>query len=115
MQSFTPDIEDALGPLEQTLRESFIPSLFHDLKEGTPGRGVTRIPVKQAVLTLPEPTKTDPKNCTAFCDITVNLVAALRGQEEFRTEDHEAYLQEGREEVHNRVVLRAGGGGLKRP
>ena len=39
--------------------------------------------------------------------ITGHLVAYLRDQEEFRTDDHYAYLQEGRAEVRKRSVLRA--------
>ena len=63
--------------------------------------------MKQADLALPEPTKTDPENWTASCVIKVNLVAALRGQEEFQTADHSTYLQEGREEVQKRRTLQA--------
>ena len=36
-----------------------------------------------------------PENWTASCVITGHLVAALRGQVEFRTADHSAFLQEG--------------------
>ena len=46
---------------------------------------VTLLPVKQAGLALPDPMKMAPENWMASCVVTVNLVAALRGQEEFRT------------------------------
>ena len=75
------------------MRENFIPALFQDLGEGTPGRGVNRLPVKQAVLTLPDTTNTAPENWTASYVITGHVVAALRGQEEFRTSDHSAFLR----------------------
>ena len=65
-----------------------MPALFQGLGEGTPGRRVTRLPVKQAGLDRPDPTKTALENWTASCVITGHLVAALRGQEEFRMADH---------------------------
>ena len=62
MQRINPDIGDALDPAEQALQEAFIPALFHGLEEITPGRGVTRLPVKQAGLAILDPTKTAPEN-----------------------------------------------------
>ena len=46
MQPVTPNIGDAFGSVEQALRYAFIPALFQGLVEKTPGRGVTRLPVK---------------------------------------------------------------------
>ena len=43
----------------------------------------------------------------ASCDITGHLVAALRGQEEFQTVNHSAYLQELIAEVRKQGVLQA--------
>ena len=54
--------------------------LFEGLGEGTLGRGVTHMPVKQAVLSLPDLTKTAPKNLTESCVITGHIVAALRAR-----------------------------------
>ena len=48
MQRVTPSIGDAFSPVEEALRENFLPALFQDLVEGAPGRGVTRLPAKQA-------------------------------------------------------------------
>ena len=42
LQQVTPDIGYNLVPLEQALRETFIPALFQGLGEGTPCRGNTR-------------------------------------------------------------------------
>ena len=92
MQRVTPGIGDALGPEEEALRETFLPALFQGLGEGTTGRGVNRLPVKQGGLALPDPTKTDPGKWTASCVITCHLVAALRGQVDFRMADHLACL-----------------------
>ena len=93
--------------MEQALQETFILSLFHNIREGTPGSGVTRLPVKQAVLALPYLTNTVPENLKAYCVITGYLVIALRGQEEFRTADYSSYLQEWRAEARKRSVLQA--------
>ena len=73
--------------------------------EGAPERGVTRLPVKQAGLALPDPTKTAHENWTASCVITGHLVEALRGQEEFRAAEHFNFLQEVRTVVRKRSVL----------
>ena len=65
-----------------------MPALFEGLREGVPERGVTRLPVKQVGLALPNPSQTAPENWTASCVVTVHLVAALRVQVEFRTADN---------------------------
>ena len=96
--------QDAFIPVEQALREAFIKDLFQGRGEGTPGRGVTQLPVKQAGMALPDPTKTAPENWTASCVITGHLVAAIRGQEEFWTVDHSACLRKGRIAVQNQNV-----------
>ena len=93
MQQVTLGIGYYFIPVEEALRETFLPNLFQGLGEGSPGRGVTRLPVKQAVMAVPDLMKTVPENWTASSVITVNLVAALRGQEPFRTADHLAYLR----------------------
>ena len=50
---------------------------------------------------LPDPTNLAPENWTASC-----VVAALRGQEDFRTDDHSTYLHEGKdEELWKRRIL----------
>ena len=54
MQWVTPNIEDAFVPVEQALRDGFIPSLFQGIGEGTPERGFTRLTGKQAGMALPD-------------------------------------------------------------
>ena len=72
-----------------------MPALFEGLGEGAPERGVTCLPGKQAGLSLPDPTLTDPENWTLSCFITGHLAAALMGQVDFRTADYSACLREG--------------------
>ena len=102
VQQVTPGIGNAFGPVETALRETFVPDLFEGLGNGVPERGVTRLPIKQAGLSLPGPSQTAPENWTASCVITGHLVAALRFQVEFRTADHSACLWEGRTAVWQR-------------
>ena len=72
-----------------------------------PERGITRLPLKQVGLALPNPTQTAPENWTASYVITGHLFAALRGQVDFRTADHLACLQEGRTVVRRRFQSRS--------
>ena len=60
MQRVTPGVRDAFGPVEDALREIFVPELFQGLREGVPEQGVTRLPVKQAGLALTNPYQTAP-------------------------------------------------------
>ena len=95
VQRVTPGIGDAFGPAEKALRVTFVSALFEGLGYSVPERGVTRLPVKQVGLALPDPTQTAPENWTTSCVITGHLVAALRGQVVFWTAYHSACLQEG--------------------
>ena len=108
MQQVTPGIGDAFRPVETALKETFVPALFEGMVNGVPERRVALLPVKQAVLALPDPSQTAPDKWTASCVITGHLVAALRGQVEFRTADHSACLREGRMAVQRRGQRRAG-------
>ena len=91
----TLGVGESFDPVEDALKETFVPALFKFLQKGVPERGVIRLPVKQVGLALTEPSQTDPENWTASCVITRHLVAALRGQVELRTADHSTCLQEG--------------------
>ena len=89
------------------LKGIFVSALFQGLREGVPDRGVTRLPVKQAVMALSDPSQTAPENCTASCVITGHLVAALKGHVEFWTADHSAWLREGRTAVRRHGQIQA--------
>ena len=72
MQRVTPGVGDSFGPVEEALKETFVPAFFKGLQEGVPERGVTRLPVKKVGLALPDPSQTAPENWTASCVITVH-------------------------------------------
>ena len=105
VQHVIPGIGDAFVPVDEALQEIFLTALFQGLGEGTPERGVTGLHVTQSGLALPYPMNTSPENWTAPCVIIGHLVAALRGQEEFRTSDHSAFLQEGRTALQKQSAL----------
>ena len=107
MQRVTTDIRYAFLPVEQATSKYFIPALFQGLGKVTPGRGVTHLIMKQAGLDLPNLKYTAPEKWSESCVITGNIVAAIRGQEEFWTADNSTYFQEGRVEVRKRSNLRA--------
>ena len=107
MQRVTLGVGDAFVTVETALKETFVPALFEGLIIGVLERGVARLPFKQAGLALPDPSQTAPENWTASCVITGHLVAAIRGQVEFRTADHSACLREGRTAVRRRGQRRA--------
>ena len=107
MQRVTPGIEDAFGPVEEEIATVFLPALFEGVRDGVPGRSITRLPVKQAGMALPDPTQTSPDNWQASCVITGHLVSALRGQVPFRTVDHADCLRYGRAAVRRKSVAKA--------
>ena len=107
MQRFTPGIGDAFGPVEEEIKTAFLPELFKGVGDGAPGRKITRLSVKQAVLALPKPTRTDPDNWQASCVITGHLVSVLRGQVIFQTADHTSCLPDGRVAVRRKSVAKA--------
>ena len=107
VQRVTPGIGNEFGPVEEEIAKAFLPALFEGVGYGTPGREITRLPVKQAGMALPDPTLTASENWQASCVITGHLVSALRGQVPFRTADHTACLRDGRAAVCRQNVAKA--------
>ena len=95
LQRVTPGVGAAFGPVEEALREVFLPALFRGLTEGLPTRENTRLPVNQVGLAIMDPVLTAPDNWTESCVTTGHLVAYLRGQTTFRKADHTACLRGG--------------------
>ena len=74
----------AFQVVEDTLQGILRPALFQGGTAHIPGRAITGLPVKQAGIALPEPTRIMGANWTATCLITSHLVVALRGAAKFR-------------------------------
>ena len=107
MQRVTSGIGNTFGPVEEKTAKEFLPALFEGAGDGAQGREITRLPVKQAGMDIPDPTLTAPENWQASCVITGHLVSALRGQVPFRTADHAAYLWDGRAAVRHQNAATA--------
>ena len=107
MQRVTPGIGDAFGPVEGEIAKAFLPALFEGVGDGALGRAITRVPVKQAGMALPDPTRTAPENWQASCVITGHLVSVLWGQVPLQTADHVACLRCGRVAVRRQNVAKA--------
>ena len=60
VQTVTPGVGAAFAPVEEALREVFLPALFRGLTERLPKREKTRLPVKQAGLAILDPVLTAP-------------------------------------------------------
>ena len=78
MKQFTTNIGDDFGPVEEAIRDSFLPSLFQGVGEGSPGQGLTQISVKQSGMSLPDLKKTGSEKWTVSCVITGYLITELR-------------------------------------
>ena len=77
-------------------------ALFQEATNQIPSRAITGLLVKQDVFSLLDPTRTAGENWTASFIITVHLVAALCGTDEFRSGDHALLMGEGREEIRQK-------------
>ena len=62
VQRVTLGIGDTFGPVEEEITTTFLPALFEGVGDGAPGRSITRLPVNQAGMTLPDPTWTAPEH-----------------------------------------------------
>ena len=107
VQRATLGVGTAFSSVEEALQDVFLPAFFRGLTEGLPTRVNTRLPVNQVGLAIPDQFQTAPENWMASCVITGHLVAALRGQNTFRTADHMSCLRGGRLAVRHRGELRA--------
>ena len=85
--------------VEDALRDIFIPSLFQGATAKIPGRTITGLPVKQAGISLPDPTWNVGENWTASYVIMGHLVTALRSTAEFRLGNHALLMGEGRDDI----------------
>ena len=96
VQCITLEIGMAFQLVEDVLQEIFLPSLFQGDTYHIPGRLITGMPVKQAGIALPNPTRNAGENFTESCMITGHLVVALYGTAEFRSGNHALIVEEGR-------------------
>ena len=70
-----------------------------------PVQEVTRLPVNQAGMALPDPTLFAPENCMESCNVTGPLVEALLGYMEFCYGYHALLLKNGMADIWQRNNL----------
>ena len=102
MQHINPDILTTFQAVEDKLRGTFLPDHFQGATSHIPRRTITGMTVKQARISLPEPTRIPGGNWTAFYMIMGQIVAALRWLAKFRSGNHALLMGEGREEIRRR-------------
>ena len=102
VQHVTLEIEMAFQPIEDALRNAFLPDLFKGSTSQIPRRAVTGMPCKKAGIPLPDPTQTARDNWTVSCVITGHLISALRRTAEFWSGDHSLLMGDGRDEIQRR-------------
>ena len=88
VQRVTLDIGAVFQPVEDALREAFLPDLFKVATYQIPGRVITSMPVKQDSIDIPDLNQNAGSNWTTLCVITIHLVTALHGTAEFWSGDH---------------------------
>ena len=102
VQRVTPDIGMEFQVAEDALRGIFLLHFFQGATKHIPGRAITGLPVKQAGIFLPVPTRTVGANWTESCVITGYLITAIRGTAKFRSGDHDLLMREGRKDIYQR-------------
>ena len=70
MECVTLDIGMTFQPVEDELRDAFLPDLFKGYTSQIPGRAVNGLTFKQDGIYLPDPTYTSGSNCMMSCVIT---------------------------------------------
>ena len=104
MQRIMPDIGTAFHPVEDALREAFLPALFKGATFQIPRREVTAMLVNQDEIALPEHTQTAGANWVTSCVIKVHLVAVLHRTAEFRSGYDDLLMGEIRDEILRRIA-----------
>lgn len=103
IQRVIPGIENEFGPLQEAIRNHFIPALTGrpDLPADSPVSLLAHLPVRCSGLGIMDPTKTATKNYKASTVICTHLIAAIRGKHEFRIADHSISVRESKTELRN--------------
>ena len=104
VQRVIPDCGDKFAPVEKAIAESFLPALFGDqIEQGDYRRSLARLPVKFAGLAIPDPTESAKTNYEASTQTCSHLIAAIRGEKEFKSADHKAVISEVKSERKGRI------------
>ena len=93
LQRVTEDLGPTFCGIEERLAKKFIPALFGTELEDPAVRILSTLPVKEAGMAIPNPTKTARQNYNASTVAVGHLVQAIRGRDQFRPADHYSVIQ----------------------
>ena len=104
VQRVTPGVGPLFQPVEERVRDQFIPAVFHCKVEEIPDRAITCLPCKQPGTALPDPTSTSESNFQASASMTSYLVEAMGGGQPFRSVDHMLHMLDTRQATRKAKV-----------
>jgi hypothetical protein len=89
VQRVVKDIGDAFTDVDRAISQIFLPALFgDDFDEDDYRLRLGGLPVKHAGMALPDPIASAKSNYEASTLVNVHLLAALKGNEVFRSAEH---------------------------
>jgi hypothetical protein len=103
LQRVCPETSEAFRPVWNAISDGFLQSLFQDNIPSNDYRvSICKLPVKYAGLALPNPTESAASNYENSCLRNSHLIAALRGNENFRHSNHLTTIREANAELKTR-------------
>jgi hypothetical protein len=103
VQRVAKDVGEAFTDVEKAISQSFLPAVFGDVfDDDDPRLRLAGLPVKHAGMALPDPIKSAKTNYEASTLVNVHLLAALKGNEVFRSVDHKTASREVKSELKTR-------------
>ena len=109
VQGDTQGLGEEFRPVEKAFWEELLLDLFLGVDTYMPRWTITRLPVKQYGLAIPDPIQTAQGNWIALYVFTGHLIADLSGRLEFRLWDHTELLIDTRVEIWRWKIHEVGG------
>jgi hypothetical protein len=108
VQRVTKGIGPEFASVEQTLAETFLPTLFGDeYDKDDPQRALAGPPVKWAGLAIPDPTTSAQPNYEASILLCSHILASFRGVDVFRSTDHLKVIRDVKAELKLRNAAKS--------
>jgi hypothetical protein len=108
VQRVTKGIGPEFASVEQTLAETFLPTLFGgEYNEDDPRHALAGLPVKWAGLAIPDPTTSVQPNYEASILLCSHILAAFRGVDVFRSTDHLKVIHDVKAELKLRNAAKS--------
>lgn len=95
----------AFSPVEKALAEAFLPTLFRDeIDAGKKLRNILAMPIKWAVITIPDPTATAKSNYDGSIIACSHLLDTFQGVKKIQPSTHTSVISEVRDELKIRTT-----------